>query len=160
VHEPWEALFRALFWSYHNIFTHFVLWIIVLFSFDCSIYLLLSRGAIVSHFKEVWRAWVLPRVRVFLWQLIRGKLSCSEQVAKRLSPSNGECALCGALEDCNHIFFSCSLARFVWAGVREVLQCSWNPVGVRDFLIICRGLSGPLRRLVWFTFAGALDSSQ
>jgi hypothetical protein len=118
-----------------------------------SLYLLLSRGAIVSHFKEVWHARVPPRVRVFLWQLIRGKLPCSEQVAKRLGPSNGECALCDALEDCNHIFFSCSLARFMWAGVREVLQCAWKPVGVGDFLIISRGFSGPMRRLVWFTFA-------
>jgi hypothetical protein len=89
----------------------------------------------------------------FLWQLIRGKLPCSEQVAKRLGPSNGECALCGALEDCNHIFFACSLAKFMWAGVREVLQCAWKPAGVGDFLSISSGLSGPLRRLVWFTFA-------
>jgi hypothetical protein len=29
-----------------------------------------TRGAVVSHFKEVWRAWVPPRVRVFMWQLI------------------------------------------------------------------------------------------
>jgi hypothetical protein len=41
----------------------------------------------------------------------------------------------------------------MWAGVREVLQCAWKPAGVGDFLSISSGLSGPLRRLVWFTFA-------
>jgi hypothetical protein len=56
-----------------------------------SMYLLRSRGATVSHFKEVWRVRVPPRVRIFLWQLIRGRLPCSEQVAKRLGPSNGVC---------------------------------------------------------------------
>jgi hypothetical protein len=82
--------------------------------------LVLSRGAAVFHFKKVWRARVPPKVKVFLWQLIRVKLPCSEQVAKRLGPSNGERALCGELEDCYHIFFSCTLAMFKWASVREV----------------------------------------
>jgi hypothetical protein len=57
------------------------------------------------------------------------------------------------LEYCDHIFFKCHLARFVWAGVRELLPCNWNPTGVGDFIAIVQGLSGPLRRLAWFAFA-------
>jgi hypothetical protein len=57
------------------------------------------------------------------------------------------------MEDCNHIFFSCPMAQFLWAGIREILQCGWNPAGAGDFLAIAAGLSGPFRRLVWFTFA-------
>jgi hypothetical protein len=56
------------------------------------------------------------------------------------------------MEDCNHIF-SCPMAQFVWAGIREILNCGWNPAGAGDFLAIAVGLSGPFRRLVWFTFA-------
>jgi hypothetical protein len=41
----------------------------------------------------------------------------------------------------------------MWAGVRELLKCDWNPIGVGDFMAIVQGLVGPLRRLVWFTFA-------
>jgi hypothetical protein len=50
------------------------------------IYGRLSQGAAVSHFDEIWRTKVLPRVRIFLWQLIKGRLPCSEQVAKRMGP--------------------------------------------------------------------------
>jgi hypothetical protein len=94
-----------------------------------SMYLRLSQGAEVSHFDDVWRTKVPPRVRIFLWQLIRGRLPCSEQVAKRMGPSNGTCAWCGEVEDCDHIFFKCAIARFMWAGVRELLTCLWNPAG-------------------------------
>jgi hypothetical protein len=118
-----------------------------------SIYMRLSQGAVVTHFKDVWRMKVPPRIRVFLWQLIRGRLPSCEQVAKRHGPSDGRCAFCGEIEDCNHIFFSCHLARFMWAGVRELLSCSWNPAGAGDFVALAQGLSGRFRRLVWFTFA-------
>jgi hypothetical protein len=45
------------------------------------------------------------------------------------------------------------MARFMWAGVRELLHCDWNPAGAGDFIALAQGLAGPLRRLVWFTFA-------
>jgi hypothetical protein len=57
------------------------------------------------------------------------------------------------LEDDDHIFFRCHLARFLWAGVRELLPCSWNLTGVGDFITIAQGLSATLRRIAWFTFA-------
>jgi hypothetical protein len=118
-----------------------------------SLYCRLSQGAAVTHFREVWRTRVPPRIRVFLWQLLWGKLPCSLQVAKRKGPSNGLCALCGEPEDCDHIFFKCALARFLWAGVRELLHCSWNPAGAGDFLAISHGLAGAYRRVVWYSFA-------
>jgi hypothetical protein len=70
-----------------------------------------------------------------------------------MGPSNGRCALCGELEDCNHIFFTCPMARFLWAGARDALHCDWNPAGAGDFIAIAAGLSGRFRRLVWLTFA-------
>jgi hypothetical protein len=41
----------------------------------------------------------------------------------------------------------------MWAGVRELLGCNWNPAGAKDFVAIAHRLPGPLRRLVRFTFA-------
>jgi hypothetical protein len=118
-----------------------------------SIYCRLSQGAAVTHFKEVWRARVPPKIKVFLWQLIRSRLPSGVQLAKRNGPSNGDCPLCGDTEDCNHIFFGCHLARMMWAGIRELLHYDWNPTGVGHFIAIVHGLSGSLRRLAWFTFA-------
>ena len=41
----------------------------------------------------------------------------------------------------------------MWARVRELLKCDWNPAGAGEFLSITHGLVGSYRRLVWFTFA-------
>jgi hypothetical protein len=88
-----------------------------------SMYRSLAGGMTVTHFKDVWKTRVPPKIKVFLWQLIGGKLPCSEQVAKRQGPLNGCCTLCREVEDCNHIFFACHMAQFMWAGIREILQC-------------------------------------
>jgi hypothetical protein len=37
------------------------------------LYLRLSQGAAMTHFKEIWRTKVLSRIKVFLWQLIPRK---------------------------------------------------------------------------------------
>jgi hypothetical protein len=51
-----------------------------------SMYMRLPHGAAVTHFKDVWRMKVPPQIRVFLWQLIRGRLPSCEQVAKWHDP--------------------------------------------------------------------------
>ena len=61
------------------------------------------------------------KIKVFLWQMFRDRLPSSNNVAKRNGPSDGSCAICGAHEDANHIFFNCHLARFAWSAVREAL---------------------------------------
>jgi hypothetical protein len=56
-----------------------------------SIYHKLTDVAAVAHFKQVWGTNVLPRIKVFLWQLLRGRLPTGEQLAKRKGPSDGSC---------------------------------------------------------------------
>jgi hypothetical protein len=118
-----------------------------------SMYHKLTQGAAVAYFKLIWKAKVPPKTNVFLWQLLRGRLPAGDQLAKRKGPSDGCCALCGEWEDRDHIFFTFHLAKFMWAGVRELLKCTWNPTGVGDFVFIVQGLSGRMRRLARFTFA-------
>jgi hypothetical protein len=39
-----------------------------------SIYHRMSLGAVVTHLKDVWKIRVPPKIRIFLWQLLRGRL--------------------------------------------------------------------------------------
>lgn len=57
-----------------------------------------------------------------------------------------------AVEDASHIFFSCSLARFAWSVVRQLLGCSWNPMNFVQFHSILSGYAGKPNRLLWFLF--------
>jgi hypothetical protein len=73
-----------------------------------SMYLALSRGASV-----VWSTTGicgLPscplKIRIFTWQLALNRLPTRDVLAHRRGPSDGRCALCGAIESASHLFFS------------------------------------------------------
>jgi hypothetical protein len=56
------------------------------------------------------------------------------------------------MEDAGHIFFTCSLARFAWCAIRQILDCNWNPGNFPQFHAILSSLVGRAHRLLWFLF--------
>jgi hypothetical protein len=117
-----------------------------------SMYLKLSQGTTVAHFKDMWGTKVPLKVKIFSWQLAMDKLPTCSQIATRHGPSNGACSLCGATEDAAHAFFSCSLAKFAWSALRQVLGCNWCPANFAQFHAILSSFSGLSRRLLWVFF--------
>jgi hypothetical protein len=63
---------------------------------------------------------VPPKIKVFLWQMIRDILPYGVQLAKRGGPSDVQCALHGEREDCDHIYFNCSMAKFICGHERRI----------------------------------------
>jgi hypothetical protein len=87
------------------------------------IYAKLSQGASVAHFKDMWAAKLPLKNKIFTWQLVINRLPTRSLIAARYGPGKGRCAFCGALEDVNHIFFECSLAKFICSVMRQLLGC-------------------------------------
>ncbi|KAK1607529.1 hypothetical protein QYE76_031202 [Lolium multiflorum] len=92
-----------------------------------SLYKSLCQDIPHKYYGIVWEIKVPLKVRIFLWQLSKRRLPSNDNIRRRKGPSNGTCALCLEVEDNNHIFFRCPLARFMWSAVRDLLGCSWNP---------------------------------
>jgi hypothetical protein len=92
-----------------------------------SLYNSLVQGPVSPLGLAIWKDRIPTKIKIFLWQLSRGRLPSNDQILKRRGPSDGLCALCGLPENVNHIFFRCVLAQFVWAGVRDMLGVTWNP---------------------------------
>ena len=84
--------------------------------------------------------------------MARNRLPSSEQIHIRHGPSNGLCVICGEVEDADHIFFNCVLAKFSWSVFREVLGVQWNPLTFSHFSAIIEGLGSPSKRLAWLLF--------
>ncbi|XP_071676870.1 uncharacterized protein [Lolium perenne] len=114
-----------------------------------SMYTQLSQGKTVAHHKDMWKSKVPLKIKIFSWQLALDKLPSGQQILTRHGPSNGLCALCGAPEDASHIFFACSLAKFAWSVLRQLLGCNWCPTNFAQFHAILSGFSGYARRLLW-----------
>ena len=56
---------------------------------------------------------------------MRGRLPSGTEVRKRNGPGDGLCPICLVPEDCNHIFFRCPAAQFLWSCFREVVGGTW-----------------------------------
>jgi hypothetical protein len=118
-----------------------------------SMYSKLSQGASVAHFKDVWDAKLPLKVKIFTSQLVINKLPTRSLIAAILGPSMGRCALCDAIEDVNHIFITCSLAKFMWSFIRQLLDCAWSPANFPQFSAIVANLLGGQQRVIWALFA-------
>jgi hypothetical protein len=99
--------------------------------------------------KEVWHSKIPTMIKNFICHMIRGRLPSSDNIWKRHVPSNGECILCEEFEESNHIFFQCTLAKFMRACVRVLLGCDWNRFGVVDLTAILQSLMGRTCRIIW-----------
>lgn len=82
----------------------------------------------------IWKARLPAKIKIFLWQVVRNRITSGDQVQKRHGPGNGKCVWCGAVEDRDHVLFRCIVARFMWSALRKITSGSWNPSGFSDIL--------------------------
>jgi hypothetical protein len=73
-------------------------------------------------------------LKVFLWLIFQNKLQTGVALKKRKWKGSALCGMCGQPETVDHIFFSCILAKFVWACLREALGWERTPVSIQDML--------------------------
>ena len=114
-----------------------------------SMYRRLSQGATVAFADDLWAARLPLKIKIFSWQLALDRLPTGVNLVDRHGPSSGCCALCGGLEDANHVFFSCIMAKLGWSVVRKLLGCSWSPATFPQAFALLHPLLGSHRRLCW-----------
>ena len=112
-----------------------------------SAYSKLIPGGRPVKFKHVWSARIPPKIKIFLWQAVRSKLPAADQIKKRNGPGSDRCVLCGALENTEHIFFHCSLAKLMWSCIRLWLHVNWSPSSFEDLRHYVNLLSGHSKRV-------------
>ena len=99
-----------------------------------SAYSKLVSGARTAKFKDIWPARIPPKIKNFLWQAFRRKLPAADQIRKRNGSGSDRCALCGALENTEHIFFFIVL----WRNSSGVaLDFGFMLIGILLLLRIC-----------------------
>lgn len=118
-----------------------------------SLYHKMLRGLALMRFNGVWKARVPLKVRIFMWQAMRGRLWAADQIRKRNGPGSEFCSLCGLVENTDHIIFRCPLARLFWSGHWDWLGVSWAPNNFEDLRPLSCSLRGQIKRLLWFGFS-------
>jgi hypothetical protein len=89
------------------------------------LYKFLANGGVSCNLsRKIWSCKFPLKIKKFLWQLFQNRLQNGHQLKERDWKGGEFCVLCGKSEDVEHLFFSCSLASFVWSFISESL--GWN----------------------------------
>ena len=69
------------------------------------------------------------KAKVFLWLVLHNKILTKDNLSKRNWKWNLNCVFCGLPESINHLFFQCSVARFIW----RIIQTTLNLNSINSF---------------------------
>jgi hypothetical protein len=87
-----------------------------------SFYKEVKRSHITVPSKFLWKTRLPYKIKVFLWLIMYKKILTKDNLFKRHWHGNLDCAFCGLSESIDHLFFQCSVARFVW----RIFQIAFN----------------------------------
>jgi hypothetical protein len=118
-----------------------------------SLYRKINQGPSLPHESLLWSAKLPLKIKIFLWQMAKGRLPSNAQINRRHGASDGNCVLCGQAETVDHIFFTCHLATFAWSGLMEALGVQWNPQCFQEFFLILNSLALSFKSSIWMLFA-------
>jgi hypothetical protein len=90
-----------------------------------SMYKGLITNVNVAWHKDIWKAKMPLKIKIFMWYLHSGVLVTKDNLLKCNWKGNAKCSFCTQNETIDHLFFHCQLAKFIWRLVR--ITCGVRP---------------------------------
>ncbi|EOY15823.1 Uncharacterized protein TCM_034780 [Theobroma cacao] len=91
------------------------------------------------HWRQLWKGHAPPKIEVFTWQVLLGKVAVKHELFKRglIDINTSFCTLCNAeLETSSHLFFTCSVAWNIWMHNCSLWGLSWvHPGDATSFFV-------------------------
>jgi hypothetical protein len=70
--------------------------------------------------------------KFFLWLVLHNKILTKDNLSKRNWKGPLNCVFCGLPESIDHLFFQCSVARFIWRIIQTALNFNSIPNNVEN----------------------------
>ena len=85
---------------------------------------------------RIWKQVLPPKIKLFAWSLVKGKLQTSKRLGHFLPNVINQCPMChNHEEDQDHLFLHCQYAKHVWNHSNEFsLPSSDNNLKINDWL--------------------------
>ncbi|XP_073353844.1 uncharacterized protein [Aegilops tauschii subsp. strangulata] len=98
----------------------------------------------------IWWIQLPLKIRIFMWQWIRGRVPSGVEVLKQNVPGDRICPLCGTEEGSN-IIFSCVSAQFLWSCLRGVVGGNWCHNNFPTLFAELQASALSVRHIRWLT---------
>eukprot|EP00253_Pinus_taeda_P028496 PITA_28496 len=84
-----------------------------------------EQGEILPWSTKVWDSLFWPKIKTFLWLLMRGKTLTWKNLRKKGFSGPSICPMCRTAEETiNHLFNSCDWANSIWKWIENIMQQS------------------------------------
>lgn len=95
---------------------------------------LMFRGVNNKRMKRMWRSKLPQKLKVFAWLVAQNKLQTGDNLKKRKWKGDEKCCLCRKMENMDHIFFECHIAKTIWYCFKEALGWDRVPISMTDMM--------------------------
>ncbi|CAN6179680.1 unnamed protein product [Urochloa humidicola] len=85
--------------------------------------------------RKLWKARLPLKIKIFMWLLQSNAILTRDNLIKRNWMGDKRCNFCVADESVQHLFFDCSLARYVWSLVAMTVGADCRPNSIDQFWI-------------------------
>jgi hypothetical protein len=79
-----------------------------------SVYNHLTKNGNGPAYRNIWKAKLPEKIRIFVWLLAQGVVLTKDNMLKKNWARDPGCYFCGSLETNDHLFFQCPIAKVVW----------------------------------------------
>jgi hypothetical protein len=93
----------------------------------------LCGADIESPNKKIWKAKIPLKIKIFMWLLQQNAILAKDNILKGKWQGYKRCRFCNPYECVTHLFFDCSLARYVWSLVAMVVGADCRPSNLDQF---------------------------
>lgn len=100
-----------------------------------SLYKQMCNSEINYPSQRIWKAKIPPKVKVFMWLIDQNAILTKYSLSKRNWHGDLRCKLCTKHETINHLFFYCTMDKYVWSLVALVIGAPCRPCYFAQFWI-------------------------
>jgi hypothetical protein len=86
-----------------------------------SVYNALTENETGLQFKHIWTGKIPAKINFFMWLMENGALLTKDNLIRRKWIGSPDCYLCECNESIGHLFFTCSIAKVIWACIAKCL---------------------------------------
>eukprot|EP00253_Pinus_taeda_P004596 PITA_04596 len=80
-----------------------------------------------NHWQIIWKSEAIPKIKFFIWLLLKGKVLTAENLRKRGINDPSRCPnCCSAEETIQHLFLDCPFAKRCWIKMSSLGNINWQ----------------------------------
>jgi hypothetical protein len=103
-----------------------------------SLYNKLSAVGVDRSFKQLWKAKIPLKIKIWLWLIWHNAIATKDNMKKRKWVGSFTCQFCPNDESITHLFFTCPMAAYMWSTISTVLGFFTRPFFTQYFWWIAK----------------------